>query len=80
MAQKKTNWVFHENNFFYLLKPCPNLTYFVKTFKFIVMFPKIIITKSQIMNPNFFNILENNMNFSQMRKFNHHTLNEFNKK
>jgi hypothetical protein len=34
---KINNWVFYENNIFYLLKPCPNLTYFVKTFKCIVM-------------------------------------------
>jgi hypothetical protein len=42
------------------------------------MFPNIIIKKSQIMNHKISFVLESNMNFSQMRKFN--TLNEFNKK
>ncbi len=44
------------------------------------MFPNIIITKSQIMNHKNSYILKNNVNFSQMRKFNDHTLNEFIKK
>jgi hypothetical protein len=71
----KNNRVFYEKTIFYLLKPCPNLTYFLKTFKFIVMFPKIIIKKSQIMNHKNLYILKNNKNFSQMKKFNRHTLN-----
>jgi len=71
----KNNWVFYEKNLLYLLKPCPNLIYFVKTFQFIVMFPNIIIKKSQIMNHKNLYMLKSNRNFSQMKKFNHHTLN-----
>jgi hypothetical protein len=39
---------FYDNNVFELLKVYPNLTYYVKTFKFINMFPNIKRTRSQL--------------------------------
>jgi len=56
---QKINWMFYEKNIFYVLKLCRDLTYFVKTFIFIVMFPNIIIKKSQIMNHKNSYILKN---------------------
>jgi hypothetical protein len=44
------DWALYDNNIFELLEVCSNLTYYVKTSKFINMFPNIKKTKSQIMN------------------------------
>ncbi len=38
---KYFDWAFYDKNIFELLKVCPNLTYYTKTFKFINMFPNI---------------------------------------
>jgi len=44
------DWALYDNNIFELLNVCPNLTYFLKTSKFINIFPNIKRTKSEIMN------------------------------
>jgi hypothetical protein len=35
------DWALHDNNIFELLDVCPNLIYFLKTSKFMNMFPNI---------------------------------------
>jgi hypothetical protein len=44
--RKYFDWAFYDNNISELLKVCPNLIYYAKTYKFINMFPNIKITRS----------------------------------
>jgi len=63
--RKYFDWALYDNNISELLKVCPNLTYYAKTYKFFNMFPNIKRTRSQIMNHmKYIYILKNHKNIS----------------